>query len=112
VAGGVRHPDARLFLFALPVRLQYRTRRRQVCGVLGRRDSHRRTAAVPALVFGFIGNLFGGLAHYSSGPAGVIFGSGYVKTAELFRIGFAISVVNILIWTVVGGGWMKLIAIW
>jgi len=65
-----------------------------------------------ALVFGFIGNLFGGLAHYSSGPAGVVFGSGYVKTAELFRIGFAISVVNILIWTLIGGGWMKLIGIW
>ena len=43
-----------------------------------------------ALVFGFIGNLFGGLAHYSSGPAGVVFSSGYVKTTELFRIGFAI----------------------
>ncbi|OBF25268.1 anion permease [Mycobacterium sp. ACS4331] len=65
-----------------------------------------------ALVFGFIGNLFGGLAHYSSGPAGVVYGSGYVKTAELFRIGFAISIVNILIWTLVGGGWMKLIGIW
>lgn len=65
-----------------------------------------------ALVFGFIGNLFGGLAHYSSGPAGVIYGSGYVKTAELFRIGFAMSVVNIAIWTVVGGAWMKLLGIW
>ena len=65
-----------------------------------------------ALVFGFIGNPFGGLAHYSSGPAGVIYGSGYVKTPELFRIGFAISIVNIVIWTLIGGGWMKLIGIW
>ncbi|MGE2737523.1 anion permease [Mycolicibacterium vaccae] len=65
-----------------------------------------------ALVFGFIGNLFGGLAHYSSGPAGVIYGSGYVKTAELFRIGFMMSVVNIAIWTTVGGLWMKLIGVW
>ncbi len=65
-----------------------------------------------ALVFGFIGNLFGGLAHYSSGPAGVIYGSGYVKTTELFKIGFAMSVVNIAIWTTVGGAWMKLIGIW
>ena len=65
-----------------------------------------------ALVFGFIGNLFGGLAHYSSGPAGVIYGSGYVKTTELFRIGFAMSVLNIAIWTSVGGLWMKVIGIW
>ena len=64
-----------------------------------------------ALVFGYIGNLFGGLAHYSSGPAGVIYGSGYVKTSEFFRIGFTMSVVIILIWTIIGGGWMKLIGI-
>jgi len=65
-----------------------------------------------ALVFGFIGNLFGGLAHYSSGPAGVVYGSGYVKAPELFRIGFAISILNIAIWTIIGGGWMKLIGVW
>lgn len=65
-----------------------------------------------ALVLGFIGNLFGGLAHYSSGPAGVIFGSGFVKTSEWFRIGFVMSIVLIVIWTVIGGGWMKLIGIW
>lgn len=65
-----------------------------------------------ALVFGFISNLFGGLAHYSSGPAGVIYGSGYIKTTEFFRVAFMISVVNIVIWTSVGGAWMKLIGIW
>ncbi len=65
-----------------------------------------------ALVFGFIGSLFGGLAHYSSGPAGVMFGSGYIKTSEWFRVGFIMSVVIILIWTIVGGAWMKLIGIW
>lgn len=69
-------------------------------------------ALFSALVFGFIGNLFGGLAHYSSGPAGVIYGSGYIKTAEFFRIGFIMSVVIILIWTTIGGAWMKLIGIW
>jgi DASS family divalent anion:Na+ symporter len=65
-----------------------------------------------ALVLGFIGNLFGGLSHYSSGPAGVVFGSGFVKTSEWFRIGFIMSLVLIGIWTVIGGGWMKLIGIW
>ena len=65
-----------------------------------------------ALVFGFIGSLFGGLAHYSSGPAGVIFGSGLVKTSEWFRIGFVMSVMLILIWTVLGGAWLKVLGIW
>ena len=65
-----------------------------------------------ALVFGFIGSLFGGLAHYSSGPAGVVFGSGFVKTSEWFRVGFVMSVVLILIWTVLGGAWLKVLGIW
>lgn len=65
-----------------------------------------------ALVFGFIGNLFGGLAHYSSGPAGGVYGSGYVTTTEWFRVGFMISGVNIVIWTVIGGAWMKLLGMW
>ncbi|ATI35670.1 anion permease [Rhodococcus erythropolis] len=65
-----------------------------------------------ALVFGFIGSLFGGISHYASGPAGVIYGSGYIKTSEWFRIGFVMSVVIILIWTIIGGAWMKLIGAW
>ncbi|TXG90856.1 anion permease [Rhodococcus rhodnii] len=65
-----------------------------------------------ALVFGYIGNLFGGLAHYSSGPAGVMYGSGYIKTSEWFRIGFLMSIVLIAIWTIVGGAWMKLLGDW
>lgn len=65
-----------------------------------------------ALAFGFIGNLFGGLAHYSSGPAGVVYGSGYVPTNEWFRVGFLASLVNIVIWTVVGGAWMKVLGMW
>jgi divalent anion:Na+ symporter, DASS family len=65
-----------------------------------------------ALVFGFIGSLFGGLAHYSSGPCGVIYGSGYVKTTEWFRVGSLMSIVIIAIWTVVGGAWMKLLGYW
>ena len=60
------------------------------------------TAGAPplfaALVFGYIGSLFGGLAHYSSGPAGVMYGSGYIKTNEWFRVGFLMSIVVIVIW--------------
>ena len=65
-----------------------------------------------ALAFGFIGNLIGGLTHYASGPAGVIYGSGFVKTPEWFRVGFIASLVNIVIWTVADGAWMYLIGMW
>ncbi len=65
-----------------------------------------------ALAFGFIGNLFGTLMHYSSGPAGVIYGSGYVKVNEWVRVAFIMSIILVLIWTVVGGAWMALLGMW
>lgn len=74
------------------------------------------TAGAPpmfaALVFGFIGNLFGALTHYASGSSGVIYGGGYVKVPEWFRYGFIMSVVLILIWTISGGLWMALLGMW
>lgn len=65
-----------------------------------------------ALVFGFIGNLFGALTHYSSGPSGVIYGSGYVKVSEWFRVSFLMSIAIILIWTISGGLWMAVLGMW
>ena len=65
-----------------------------------------------ALVFGFIGNLFGALSHYASGPSGVIYGSGYVKVGEWFRTAFIMSIVVILIWTIAGGAWMAVLGHW
>lgn len=50
--------------------------------------------------------------HYSSGPAGVIYGSGYVKVHEWVRVAFIMSIILILIWTVVGGAWMALLGMW
>jgi divalent anion:Na+ symporter, DASS family len=62
-----------------------------------------------ALVLGFIGNLFGGLTHYASGPSAVIAGSGYVPPAEWFRTAFIMSVPVLLIWGTIGPGWMYVI---
>ncbi|UKF30177.1 DASS family sodium-coupled anion symporter [Clavibacter phaseoli] len=64
-----------------------------------------------ALVLGFVGNLFGGISHYASGPSGVVFGSGYVTTKEWFRVGFAMAVVLIVIWGVVGTAWMSVLGL-
>ncbi|MEO5899327.1 MAG: DASS family sodium-coupled anion symporter, partial [Ilumatobacteraceae bacterium] len=65
-----------------------------------------------ALALGFIGNLFGGLTHYASGPSGVIAGSGYVPPSEWFRTAFIMSIPVIVIWTTVGGAWMYIIGAW
>ena len=68
------------------------------------------TAGAPpmfaALALGYIGNLFGAISHYASGPSGVVYGSGYVKVSEWFKVAFIMSVAIIVIWTVVGTGWM------
>jgi len=65
-----------------------------------------------ALILGFFGNLFGCITHYGSGPAPVFFGSGYVTQNKWWGIGFAISVLHILIWGIVGGVWWKVLGLW
>jgi DASS family divalent anion:Na+ symporter len=65
-----------------------------------------------ALVLGFVSSLFGSLTHYACGPAPVLFGGGYVPLGTWWRLGALVSVVNIVIWMVVGGAWMKLLGIW
>jgi divalent anion:Na+ symporter, DASS family len=69
-------------------------------------------AVLAALVFGFLSSLFGGLTHYGSGPAPVLYGSGYVPLGTWWRIGALVGAVNLVIWIVVGGAWMRLIGVW
>nr|WP_258306256.1 anion permease [Halomonas sp. A11-A] len=52
------------------------------------------------------------LTHYATGTSPVIFGSGYVPLGEWWRAGFIMSVVNLLVWVVVGGLWWKLLGYW
>ncbi|MDZ7723294.1 MAG: DASS family sodium-coupled anion symporter [candidate division KSB1 bacterium] len=67
---------------------------------------------VAALVLAFFSNLYGSLTHYSMGPAPVMFGAGFVKMGDWWKIGGALSLVNILIWLVAGGVWWKIIGLW
>jgi DASS family divalent anion:Na+ symporter len=65
-----------------------------------------------ALVLGFISSLFATLTHYSSGPAPVLFGAGYVELGSWWRVGLLVSLGNIAIWMGVGGLWMKVLGMW
>ncbi len=62
-------------------------------------------------VLGCFSSLFGGLTHYGCGPAPILFGTGYVKITEWWRLGFMVSVLNILIWVLVGVLWWKIIGL-
>ncbi|MDO4905269.1 MAG: DASS family sodium-coupled anion symporter [Lautropia sp.] len=63
----------------------------------------------PALPFALImaaaSSLMMTLTHYATGTSPIIFGSGYVTLGEWWKAGFAMSVVVLLVWLVVGAAW-------
>ncbi|NPV65749.1 MAG: anion permease [Anaerolineae bacterium] len=65
-----------------------------------------------ALVLAFFSNLFSSMTHYGTGPAPVLFGAGYVDLQDWWRLGFIISVINIVIWLGIGGLWWKILGLW
>jgi len=65
-----------------------------------------------ALVLAFFSNLFSSMTHYGTGPAPVLFGAGYVRLSDWWKLGLAISIVNIVIWLVIGGLWWKVLRLW
>ena len=65
-----------------------------------------------ALVLAFFSNLFAGMTHYGTGPAPVLFGTGYVEVGTWWRYGLLLSVVNIVIWLGIGGLWWKFLHLW
>lgn len=68
-------------------------------------------ALYTALLLACVSNLFGGLTHYASGSAGVIFGSGYVHPPEWFKIGAIMGVVILVVFGGTSVVWGKLIGI-
>ncbi|MHC1759983.1 MAG: anion permease [Negativicutes bacterium] len=65
-----------------------------------------------ALSMGFFASLCASLTHYSTGPAPIYFGAGYVDQGKWWRIGFIVSFVNIVIWLGIGGVWWKILGLW
>jgi divalent anion:Na+ symporter, DASS family len=59
-----------------------------------------------------LANLPAGLTHYGTTPAPILFGLGYVSLGDWWKVGFYVSVANMLIWLTIGFGWWKLIGIW
>ena len=57
-------------------------------------------------------SLCGGLTHYGSGTAPVYYGAEYVSVSDWWKLGALVSVLNIVVWTIVGGVWWKVLGIW
>ena len=65
-----------------------------------------------ALVLGYFSNLFSGCTHYGCGAAPIFFGAGFLPTGRWWRVGWVVSVVNVVIWLGVGGLWWRLLGYW
>ncbi|HEY6189672.1 MAG TPA: DASS family sodium-coupled anion symporter [Pyrinomonadaceae bacterium] len=64
------------------------------------------------LALAYFSNLDASLTHYGTTPAPIWFGAGYVKQRTWWWLGLVVSVPNILIWTVLGFLWWKLLGWW
>jgi DASS family divalent anion:Na+ symporter len=65
-----------------------------------------------ALAFGFLSNLCMSLTHYAAGPSPIFFNAGYIDQGTWWRLGFTISVVNLVIWVGLGSLWWKILGLW
>ncbi len=64
------------------------------------------------LLLAFFSSLCAGITHYGTGSAPVYFGAGYVPFKDWWRVGGILSIVNILIWSLVGGLWWKVLGLY
>lgn len=64
-----------------------------------------------ALILGFFGNLLASTTHYSSGPALILYGSGYITQKRWWTMNIVLGFVYLIIWIGLGSLWMKLIGI-
>jgi DASS family divalent anion:Na+ symporter len=65
-----------------------------------------------AFVLAFFSSLDAATTHYGTGSAPVYFGAGYVSQTTWWRLGFLISLVNLVIWLGAGTVWWKLLGLW
>ena len=64
------------------------------------------------LSLAYFSNLGASLTHYGTTPAPIYFGAGYTTQRTWWTLGLITSVVTILIWSVVGFGWWKVLQLW
>ena len=64
------------------------------------------------LTLAYFSNLNASLTHFGTTPGPIYFASGYVRQGQWWTIGLIASVINILIWSLVGLGWWKLLGWW
>lgn len=69
-------------------------------------------AGLTVLLLAYFANLSAGLTHYGTTPAPIYFGLGYVTQRRWWTVGLMASILNIVIWSVVGSVWWKALGWW
>ncbi len=69
-------------------------------------------ASLAILSMAYLSNLSASLTHYGTTPAPIYFGADYVKQRKWWWLGWLVSVPNILIWTLAGAVWWKILGWW
>jgi DASS family divalent anion:Na+ symporter len=64
------------------------------------------------MTLAFASNLMMSLTHFAAGPSPIYFGAGFVDQGTWWKLGFYVSVINLIIWAVIGGLWWKLLGLW
>jgi DASS family divalent anion:Na+ symporter len=65
-----------------------------------------------AILLGYSSMLQMSLTHYAAAPTPIFFGAGYVDQGTWWKYGFAVSVINLTIWTGIGLPWWKYLGLW
>lgn len=60
-----------------------------------------------AMPLAYFSTLSGGLTHYGISSAPIYFGTKSISTLKWWKIGFWLSLINVVIWTVIGSFWWK-----
>ncbi|MBX9702582.1 MAG: anion permease [Silvanigrellaceae bacterium] len=67
---------------------------------------------IAALSFAFMSNMFGGLTHYSTGPAAVLYSVGFCSLKDWWKFGFLVSIINLIVFLGIGPIWWKILGLW
>src|SRR5712692_7167595 len=68
-------------------------------------------ALLAAMVLGVFSSLNAAMTHYSTGPAPIYFGAGYVDQSTWWKLGFLISLAHMVVWLGLAVPYWKLIGI-
>jgi DASS family divalent anion:Na+ symporter len=64
------------------------------------------------LSLAYFSNLSASLTHYGTTPAPIYFGAGYTTQRTWWWLGLITSITTIIIWSVIGVGWWKILSLW